>query len=226
MLNQISRRRQVGAGRGRCRAAFSPSPAATQPAACSCDQLGAKHACPIMHFEGSSTPANATRLSAGKSAAAARCAQAEASAAGADGWRLALLRTACTADSRCPVEKAPQRRPMLSMKACQAPALRQQADSPFRATPSLTVDQPASLQVAALPWPDVCGLWRDYVAAITDCLAAAGDAGSAAARRLARLLFETGATAAPGASPKNPKAQPGAARVASSSDWLPTPFMQ
>lgn len=48
-------------------------------------------------------------------------------------------------------------------------------------------------QVAALPWRDVCGLWKDYTTATADCLAAAaGDDGGAAGRRLTRLLFEAG----------------------------------
>lgn len=51
------------------------------------------------------------------------------------------------------------------------------------------------VQVAALPWRDVCGLWKDYTTATADCLAAAaGDDGAAAGRRLTRLLFEAGAT--------------------------------
>jgi hypothetical protein len=48
-------------------------------------------------------------------------------------------------------------------------------------------------QVAALPWRDVCGLWKDYTTATADCLAAAaGDDSAAAGRRLTRLLFEAG----------------------------------
>ena len=49
-------------------------------------------------------------------------------------------------------------------------------------------------QVAALSWPEFCRLWKDYIDAMNAALVdARTSTDSAAAQRLARLVYETGA---------------------------------
>ncbi len=49
-------------------------------------------------------------------------------------------------------------------------------------------------QVAALSWPEFCRLWKDYIDVMSHALRdASTTTDSAAAQRLARLVYETGA---------------------------------
>ena len=52
-------------------------------------------------------------------------------------------------------------------------------------------------QVTALSWPEFCRLWKDYIDAMSHALRDANTTtDSAAAQRLARLVYETGVEAA------------------------------
>lgn len=55
----------------------------------------------------------------------------------------------------------------------------------------------ATAQVAAMPWGEVCTLWKEYMTAIADSLAAAGAPSGAPAPRLARMLYEAGMPRSP-----------------------------
>lgn len=63
-------------------------------------------------------------------------------------------------------------------------------------------------QVAAMPWGEVCTLWKEYMTAIADSLAAAGAPSGAPAPRLARMLYEAGMPRPPPPPPSPPRGRP------------------